>query len=565
MTDQMQKEKQEEVQRLKNEFAKCGVCPRYEFTREEIMLDMEDGVSLQTIVYKPRKEGLIPTVVVRTCYPDNDLIYRAQAEEYAGRGFAFVYQYCRGTGKSEGVWEPNVNERKDGKKTIDWICKKDWVGNTGYFGCSYLALTGWIIADILPDKVKTMYLTHYGTFRFVSAYKDGMFRHDVLTAWTMENAGYPITADYLKSCRFLPQVEVDEKLWGKAIPWYRQWITSTNATDDYWNTGVWGLLKDIPSRVKIPLYIGEGWYDHHLGSAIETYKALSDEAKKHSRFLIGAWDHGFNVKVQDRAGSNFENNDTLRAFNWFQDILVDEKMPEGSIDWYVIGADKWNIRKTYQIAEKEEIRFNIVSKSKAGYYGLSTVKQNSEDFLSYDYDPQNPVLTHGAESCLHTKKEQGSLRQKEPNYRKDLVSCVSEPVAHDITVMGNIRIKLTVSTDADDSAYVVKVMEVFPDGKTYNMRTGITTLGYRNGAQSRMTYNANSKTEVVIDTWDLAWKIKKGSRIRIDIASSDFPQYSIHSNYAGCWAKQDKTRIAHQKIYFGGNNSSYVSFPTISE
>jgi hypothetical protein len=61
---------------------------------------------------------------------------------------------------------------------------------------SYLALTGWVIADLLPEKVKKMYLTHYGVFRFTSAYKAGMFRHDVLTAWTMNNAGFPVTADY---------------------------------------------------------------------------------------------------------------------------------------------------------------------------------------------------------------------------------------------------------------------------------------------------------------------------------------------------------------------------------
>ena len=101
-----------------------------------------------------------------------------------------------------------------------------------------------------------------------------------------------------------PQVEVDEKLWGKKIPWYRQWITSTDRSDPYWNTGFWNLLKEIPSRVKVPLYVGEGWYDHHLASAIETYKSLSNECKAKSRFLIGAWEHGFHVKLQDKEGTH---------------------------------------------------------------------------------------------------------------------------------------------------------------------------------------------------------------------------------------------------------------------
>ncbi len=355
-------EEQLELQRVRDEFAKCEQKPTYEISCYEEMLEMDDGVKLRTIIYRPDREGAVPTIVVRTCYPQNDYLYRATAEEYCRRGFNYIYQYCRGTGGSEGEWEPNVNERSDGKKTIDWICEQEWVGDTGYTGCSYLSLTGWLIADILPEKVKTMYLTHYGAQRFVSAFQDGMFRHDVLTAWTMENAGYPVTADYLESCMYHPQVEVDEKLWGKKIPWYRQWITSTDRSDPYWNTGFWNLLKEIPSRVKVPLYVGEGWYDHHLASAIETYKSLSNECKAKSRFLIGAWEHGFHVKLQDKEGTHFENDDILRTFSWFWDFLVEKKEPESQIDYYVIGDDSWYTRKNFEIENQKELNLYIGEK-----------------------------------------------------------------------------------------------------------------------------------------------------------------------------------------------------------
>lgn len=556
-------EEQFELQRLEDEFSKCKIKPTYE-TQEcrEEMLEMEDGARLRTLIFRPVREGAVPTVVVRTCYPNNDYLYRATAEEYCKRGFAYIYQYCRGTGGSEGEWEPNVNERADGKKTIDWICSQDWVGNTGYCGCSYLSLTGWLIADILPDKVKTMYLTHYGAHRFVSAFKDGLFRHDVLTAWTMENAGYPITADYLTSCRFMPQVEVDEKLWGKKIDWYRKWITSTNESDEYWNTGFWKLLKDIPSRVKVPLYVGEGWYDHHLASALETWKSLSKECRDKSRLLIGAWEHGFNVKLEDRTGEHYENDDILRAFDWFWSFLVEGNAPKAEIDYYIIGDDSWLSRDTFEIDNQKEVRFHL-SKKAEGEYSLEKENPSVQGKLEWVYDPANPVMTHGAESLLVTKEEQGSLRQPEPNYRKDVISCISEPLEESLTVVGQIKVNLTVSTDVEDTAFAVKIMEVTEDGRAYNMRTGITTLGYRNGSRTRQTYQPNEKVQISIDTWDLAWKLQKGSRIRIDITSSDFPQYSIHSNYAGCWAKQDKIRIANQTVYFGKEDDSYISFPVL--
>ncbi len=557
-------EEQFELQRLEDEFSKCKIKPTYE-TQEcrEEMLEMEDGARLRTLIFRPVREGAVPTIVVRTCYPNNDYLYRATAEEYCKRGFAYIYQYCRGTGGSKGEWEPNVNERADGKRTIDWICSQDWVGNTGYCGCSYLSLTGWLIADILPDKVKTMYLTHYGAHRFVSAFKDGLFRHDVLTAWTMKNAGYPITADYLTSCRFMPQVEVDEKLWGRKIDWYRKWITSTNESDEYWNTGFWKLLKDIPSRVKVPLYVGEGWYDHHLASALETWKSLSKECRDKSRLLIGAWEHGFNVKLEDRTGKHYENDDILRAFDWFWSFLVEENAPKAEIDYYIIGDDSWFSRDTFEIDNQKEVRFHLSEKA-GGEYSLEKENPSVQGKLEWVYDPADPVMTHGAESLLVTKEEQGSLRQPEPNYRKDVISCISKPLEESLTVVGQMRVNLTVSTDVEDTAFAVKIMEVTEDGRAYNMRTGITTLGYRNGSRTRQTYQPNEKVQISIDTWDLAWKLQKGSRIRIDITSSDFPQYSIHSNYVGCWAKQDKIRIANQTVYFGKEDDSYICLPVIS-
>lgn len=556
-------EEQQELQRVRDEFDKCIYKPFCEMKEcMEKMLEMDDGVHLRTIIFLPKKEGAFPTIVVRTCYPDNDYIYRATAEEYCKRGFAYIYQYCRGTGGSEGEWEPNVNERKDGKKTIDWICNQNWVESVGYYGCSYLALTGWQIADILPEKVKTMYLTHYGVYRHTSAYKDGMFRHDVLTAWTMENAGYPITADYLESCQYHPQIDVDEQLWGKKIEWYRKWITSINRDDEYWNTGFWKMLKDIPAKVKIPLYVGEGWYDHHLASALETWESLSEECRSKSHLLIGAWEHGFNIKLEGHTGEHFEQDDILRAFYWFHELLIQENVPVGKVDYYVIGDDSWYSRDKYEIKNQKEICFFFAEKNQSTYTLKGKNPDKTESF-GYVFDPDNPVMTHGAESLLVTKSKQGSLRQPEPNYRCDIISCISSPLKESLTVIGKMKVTLHVASDADDTAFVVKIMEVMQNGKAYNMRTGITTLGYRNGSSTRIEYNAGENVEVTIDTWDLAWKLQKGSRIRIDITSADFPQYSVHSNYAGSWSLQKMVKKANQKVFFGGENASYITLPVL--
>lgn len=587
LTEQQQKA----ADRVRKEFLECAYAPETDVSppTEEMMM-MPDGQALRTIIYRPKKSVPVPVIIMRTCYPENDGVYRAMAEEYCKRGFAFVYQYCRGTGGSEGIWEPNVNERADGSEMLQRICSRPWVKNAGYLGCSYLALTGWVVADILPEKVKTMYLTHYGTFRHTSAYMDGLFRHDVLTSWAMDNAGFNVSADYIKSCRHMPHAETDEKLWGQRLEWYRQWIASPDRNSAYWNSGFWGILKSIPGKVKVPVCIGEGWYDHHLGSAIETYKALSEECREKSRFFIGAWEHGFNLKLEGHTdGKKFKNNDNVRAFEWFYRILVKNETPKGQIDTYIIGHNRWYSREKYDIDSQKNLKlylgksagnnseqncngkkcFGAEAGKLSGFgqknvMGLYREKPETAQKAVYVYEPENPVITHGAESLLKTNQEQGSLLQPPAGYRDDVISFISEPFDKEVTVLGKIKVNLEVSSDAEDTAFAVKVMEVMPDGRAYNMRTGITTLAYLGGRDERTVYSPGQKVTAVIDMWDLAWKIQKGSRLRIDVTSSDFPQYAVHSNFAGIWSEQERNKKAVQTIYFGGENASCIKLPLLT-
>ncbi len=563
-----QEEKERELTRIREQFAKCPVKPSVQdILVQELMLPVRDGVRLRTVISRPPGCGPFPTVVLRSCYPDADPAYRLTAHEYARRGFAYVCQYCRGTGGSEGAWQPNVNERADGKDTLDWLNGQDWVESIGYTGCSYLALTGWAVADILPPKVKTMYLTHYGVFRQVSAYQDGLFRHDILTSWAMWNAGFPIDADYLGSCRFRPHADVDEKLWGRRLDWYREWVTAPDRDDEYWNTGFWGMLKHIPEKVRVPLYIGEGWYDHHLGSALETYNALSEQAKAHTTFLVGPWDHNFNFALEGRRGVNINADEVLRCFGWFYSILAEKKLPESRILRYVCNDDSWHECPDGGALESEPFRLYLAAKGGPGERSFRLEPAPGQaGQAQFVYDPDDPVPSHGAESLMASSEHQGSLRQPEPGYRPDVLSFVSEPLERDLVVIGSISVQLRVASSAGDTAFAAKVMEVLPTGEAYHIRTGITTLGYRGHSGTRRPYEPGTAVDAPIDMWDIAWKLHRGSRIRLDVTSSDFPQYTAHSNYPGVWSRQAAAQKAVQTIFFGdGADSALVSFPVLKE
>ncbi len=551
---------------------------------EEKMLVCDDKVKLRTWYFFPRNiEGPFLTVAVRCCYENNMEMLKIKAGAFNKKGFAFVVQFCRGTCGSEGEWVPNVNERKDGLSFMNYLEQDERIKNIGYWGDSYLALTGWCMADAVPSKVKTMYLGVYGCFRHVSAYKDGLFRQDILTSWAMENAGASIDADYMESAAFRPQVDVDKKLWKVSLPWYRDWITHTDSDDPYWQQGFWGELSKIPSKVKIPVYVREGWYDHHLGSALCTWNALPENTRKKSVLEIGPWNHFYMPCIEHQNTKSLRNDSIESAMLWFYKILCKEDDIVGEIRLYRIGSDKWDIisesdnkdvsiKKFYLNAGSggsgksktgnDNTKLSDTGGIKEGFWGTLTKMNTGDDKVSYVYDPDKPLISYGSESTLRMIEQNGSLVQPIPCYREDVVSFVSDPLSEDMHVNGEICVYLSVSSEALDTAFFAKVMEVFPDGEAVNVRGSITTLGYRNDTPHRIKYEKGTIVQIAIKMWAINWEFKKGSRIRLDISSSDFPEYSVHTNNEGIWSMQKEAKQALQTIYTGTLHKSYISFPT---
>ena len=175
--------------------------------------------------------------------------------------------------------------------------------------------------------------------------------------------------------------------------------------------------------------------------------------------------------------------------------------------------------------------------------------------ISYTYDPQNPVLTIGGETAFTSYNRSGSILQPAPDYRDDVVTFLSDALTQPLLVSGSITANIQFSSDCEDTSVAFKVSELLPDGTAYNIRTGITTLAFRDDPLgNRQNYKPGTVVELKIETLPILWQFREGSRIRVDITSSDFPQYSIHSNYPGVWSKQNRTKPAHQTIHFGKTN-----------
>lgn len=538
---------------------------------QKLKVEMRDGVKLEVQVFLPEGTGPWPAILIRNPYASFKFFNEGILRSFSQYGYAGVLVDSRGTGGSGGKWEPYVNERNDGIDTLNWLIKQKWVnGKIGMYGHSYLSFSEWIIADVLPPQVKTMYISAFGTNRYEQMYQDGMFKHDISTYWAVANSGIATgekPADlYKKALQVKPPMGIDTSLFGTELQWYRDWLKNVSPDTDFWKQGMWADLKEIPRKVSIPVFMKVGWYDHNLNGMVEAYQNLPEETKRKSRFLIGPWVHsqGTNGDIE-YPNSNIAGLDgTKIALEWFDHHLQDRPYEKAkAVETYIIGEGKWKVWEDVPIKATESTRLYLNKAEGLDYKGgaLNEKVASKASAQMYKYDPNNPVPTYGGEVLLSGTIQNGNKLQSAPGDRDDVLTFVSEPLEEDMRVSGRINVKLFVGSSAEDTAFTAKVMEVFPDGKAYNIRDSITSLAYRNGSTTPVQYKRGDIVDVDLEMWPVTWTFKKGSRVRVDISSSNFPAYSVHPNVPGPWAEQKEYKTANQYVFMGGIYNSYIELP----
>jgi putative CocE/NonD family hydrolase len=313
--------------------------------------------------------------------------------------------------------------------------------------------------------------------------------------------------------------------------------------------------------------MGEGWYDHHLGSALESWVLLPPETKAHSVLEIGPWNHGnrnaviCDIPHKSEAG-NEALNEAKNRLDWFSTVLVKKEAPEGGVRFYRIheeeAANPWRSEAAYPVPGVKEHRSSLNDTVTIAPRASAPPRENLNSIASYTYDPDNPVITHGAESAFTSFDKGGSLLQEAPGARDDVLSFIGKPLEEAVNIMGKVRLHLRVASDAADTAFCFKLCEVLPNGEAYNIRNGVATLAFRNGDKALSPYTPGEWVDIDLESWDVSWRLHKGSRLRLDVSSSDFPEYSIHPNSAELWSMSRTAQKARQQVDCA---ESYLALP----
>ena len=359
--------------------------------------------------------------------------------------------------------------------------------------------------------------------------------------------------------RSMAQVEADEAILGQKLQYYRDWITHTDYTDPYWNTGVWADLKSASRAVSVPVTIVAGQFDHHEEGTLLGFERLPEEVRAHSRLILGAWNHSFQptpTHVPHEHARDF--NTTSDQFEWFYRILVRKETPQQEILAYAIERDEWLKLDSWPLKTKKYKDLYLSAKQKGDKWNILSLtdRKARKAKVGYTYDPDDPVYAVGGETLFTSSQRRGSRVQPEAGWRDDVLSFVSEPLTEDLTIAGEVKVRLEVSSDVDDTAFAFTLSEVTPDGAAYNMRTSITTLGYRKDLLGkRQAYRRGKKVRIEIVALPVVWTVRAGNSLRLDVKSSNFPEYAVHPNKAGVWAEQADAEIAHQTIYTGSRRT----------
>ncbi len=542
---------------------------------ETLTVAMSDGVELHTEVYFPEGEGPWPVILIRNPYnfPGG---FGFLASLFSRYGYVGIHQFARGRSPSEGEWDPFMNERNDGIDTLQWIVDQPWQnGNIGLFGASYLSMVQWAVADVLPPEVKTMVPMVWGNDVKGLAFEGGMFRHEIVTVWAALMHGRELdhfnASKYHEAKGYRPHALADEDVLGKDLPWYRGWTLSAAGDAPLWKTPEVGLLRSMPGKVTVPVLMVGGWYDIFIRSQLEDFNQLA--TRDRSRFVVGPWTHLLGGSGDgDLPLPNAMGGAEIMQFTmpWFDHHLKGRPLPQwGPVSTYAINDGRWyHWNEWPPRVEQGRLHLREAARSNDCESGrLEARAPRVPEAVSYVYDPNNPVPSRGGSAllafaipgwggALPSMRHQGFVC-----LRDDVLTFTSGRFTEDTHLLGDIAVRLTVSSDVEDTAFTAKIIDVAPDGKAVNIQDTITSLAYRNGATMPVSYTPGEKVTLDLKMWPTHWVVKKGHRLRIDISSSNWPAYHAHSNYPGRWELQAAVRPATQTVHTGGGDEGWVSLP----
>lgn len=542
------------------------------------------------------------------------------AARFTARGFVVVYQDCRGRYDSEGEYEKYVDDAEDGFDCCAWIVEQPWCdGRIGTKGLSYAAHTQAALASLGAPGLASMFLDSGG---FANAYQGGIRQGGAFelkqATWAHRNA--LVAPEVLADPEAKAALEaVDLHAWFARMPWapgdspvaaapdyeaylFEQWRAGT--FDDYWKVpGLWaeGYHDVWPD---VPMVHMSSWYDPYPRTAVDNYRGLRAAGKRDVRLILGPWTHGdrsltwagevdFGADaVIDGQGAPDFWELRLRWFEHTLHGLTNDVASGPRVRYFVMGGGpgdrdaqgrlrhggRWRTAADWPVPGTETRRLHLRAEG-----ALTESAPDAAAELAWTHDPRDPVPTiGGAITSGRPIMEGGAYDQVEgPEFfgssvmgrplsdRPDVLAFRSPPLESAVEVTGPIEVELWVASDAPDTDLTIKLVdeyppsEALPDGFAMILTDGILRLRYRDSFERPSLLEPGRVYRVQVTAFPTSNLFAAGHRIRLDIASSNFPKYDLNFGTGEPEGSATEVRTARNTLHLSPERPSALLLPVV--
>ncbi|HBC42234.1 MAG TPA: hydrolase [Pseudanabaena sp.] len=543
--------------------------------QRQVKIPMRDRCNLTADIYRPKGVNTpLPVLLMRLPYGRaiaSTCTY-AHPSWYAHQGYIVVIQDVRGCGTSDGEFYPFRNEYEDGFDTVEWCAKKldGSNGRVGMYGFSYQGVTQFQAAVQQPVGLVTICPCmatadlYHGWFYF-----GGAVCLDFDVNWALQLAQN--RAWYLKQepqATKLFEAQKQSAKWLESTPlseialfknsdfgdfgkFFFDWIGNQQADDTYWqdlNPLSYFDHYDLPA-----LHIA-GWADIFIEATINTYHQAKSATKQPQNLVVGPWQHlpwlpkVGEIDFGEKAVSKIDK----LQIDWFDFWLkgIDNGISDRSpVQLFLMGKNHW-------LDLPEILQSSIIQNLYLAYNKQLTIQSpitNQQLPDIYIYDPRNP----------NPSTNYGFYDQRNVHQRWDVLIYQSDKLEDDLAIKGIPQFILYAATTAPDTDWVIKLLDIYPDGRQMLVSMGVLRTKFRNSWTEPEWIESDVVNKYLIDLRPTCQNFAKGHRIGIAISSSAFPIIERHSNTKKLPSEATVSDFveAIQQIFYGMEYPSHLQLP----
>jgi len=538
-------------------------------------------------------------------------------------GYAYVEMNERGHLFSEGDYDILGAPPSDGTDAIAWISRQPWSnGKVGAIGCSSTAEWQLAVAAQGHPAFAAMIPESFGAgvgrvapyFEQGNWYRGGAVQM-LFIAWLYgeQNQVRPMfppgasQADLIRASRLfdlapqMPPVDWSKALWHLPetdileavegphgifadrmdVPTGGAMIRRTPNDPAWYRGGLWH--DNMP--INVPGLWLMAWYDVSVGPNLAAYNYVRRTARPEiaaqqyaviAPTLHCAYKRAIeNTVVGERSMGDARLNYDELTYGWFDHFLKGEDNhvleTQPRVRYFTMGMNQWQSSDTWPPAGARPMTLYLASGGKAntldGDGALTAAPPAADAPDAFAYDPANPVPSYGGNvCCTGNAVTGGAFDQRKMEARPDVLVYTSGPLAEGIEVSGPIDVTLFVSSDAKDTDFTVKVLDVYPDGTAYNLDETIQRLRYREGYDKPPVWMEAGKVyKVAFQPMNTSNFFAAGHKIRIEVSSSNFPRFDRNLNTGGNNWDETRGLVAHNSVHHSAQSSSQVTLSVVKQ